>query len=151
MKVTTETIDAYMEQLPDDRKEVMKKLHITVLSNLPKGFEAQINYGMIGYVVPHSIYPAGYHCNPKLPLPFINIASQKNGISFFHMGIYADVVLLNWFQSEYPKHCKSKLDMGKSCIRFKKAENIPFDLLAELVRKMSVADWIKTYELGVEK
>ena len=145
------TIDAYLEQLPDDRKESMKKLHNTVLSNLPKGFEPQMNYGMIGYVVPHRIYPSGYHCNPELPLPFMGIASQKNGISFYHMGIYADADLLNWFQTEYPKHCKTKLDMGKSCIRFKKPENIPFDLLAELVRKMSVKDWIKTYETGLKR
>lgn len=151
MQSKAATIDAYMEQLPDDRKETMKKLHTTVLSSLPKGFEPQINYGMIGYVVPHSVYPAGYHCDPKLPLPFINIASQKNGISFYHMGIYADADLLNWFQTEYPKHCKTKLDMGKSCIRFKKPENIPFDLLAELVRKMSVKDWIKTYETGLKR
>lgn len=151
MQSKAAAIDAYMEQLPDDRKEAMKKLHNTVLSNLPKGFEPQINYGMIGYVVPHSVYPAGYHCDPKLPLPFMNIASQKNGISFYHMGIYADADLLNWFQTEYPKHCRTKLDMGKSCIRFKKLENIPFDLLAELVKKMSVKDWIKAYELGLKR
>lgn len=151
MQSKADTIEDYINQLPEDRIDVMKKLHHTVLTNLPKGFEPQMNYGMIGYVVPHALYPAGYHCNPKLPLPFMNIASPKNGVSFYHMGIYADADLLNWFQTEYPKHCKTKLDMGKSCIRFKKPENIPFDLLAELVRKMSVKDWIKTYETGLKR
>lgn len=151
MQSKAETIEAYMEHLPDDRKGVMQKLHNIIISNLPKGFEQQMNYGMIGYVVPHSIYPAGYHCDPKLPLPFMGIASQKNAISLYHMGIYADASLLEWFQTEYPKHCKTKLDMGKSCIRFKKPENIPFELLAELVGKMSVKDWIKTYESSFRK
>jgi hypothetical protein len=151
MQSKVETIEAYMEQLPEDRKGVMQKLHNIILSNLPKGFEPQMSYGMVGYVVPHSIYPSGYHCDPKLPLPFISIASQKNTISLYHMGIYADANLLNWFQTEYLKHCKTKLDMGKSCIRFKKPENIPFELLAELVGKMSVKDWIKTYESSFRK
>lgn len=151
MQSKADTIEDYINQLPEDRIDVMKKLHHTVLINLPEGFEPQMNYGMIGYVVPHALYPAGYHCNPKLPLPFMNIASQKNGVSFYHMGMYADADLLSWFQLAYPKHCKTKLDMGKSCIRFKKPENIPFDLLAELVRKMSVKDWIDTYESGLKR
>jgi hypothetical protein len=151
MQSKSETIESYMEHLADDRKLVMQKLHNIILSNLPKGFESQMSYGMVGYVVPHSIYPSGYHCDPKLPLPFMGIASQKNAISFYHMGIYADAVLLEWFRNEYPKHSKTKLDMGKSCIRFKKPENIPFELLAELVGKMSVKDWIKTYEKGLKR
>ncbi len=151
MQRKSETIEAYLEHLPDDRREVMKKLHDTIMSNLPKGFEPQMSYGMIGYVVPHSVYPSGYHCDPKLPLPFMSIASQKNAVSFYHMGIYADGGLLEWFQSEYPNHSKTKLDMGKSCIRFKKPENIPFELLAELVKKMSAEEWIKTYETILKK
>ena len=105
-----------------------------------------MNYGMIGYIVPHSTYPNGYHCNPKLPLPFINLASQKNFIALYHMGIYANPQLLDWFVAEYPKHSTQKLDMGKSCIRFKKMDQIPFDLIAELMQKITVNEWIKCYE-----
>lgn len=110
-----------------------------------------MSYGMIGYVVPHSIYPSGYHCSPDLPLPFINVASQKNFIAFYPMGIYADQNLYDWFVGEYPKHCKRKLDMGKSCIRFNKMHDIPYELLAELVKKMSVFDWITLYEKKFKK
>lgn len=151
MPNTYETVDSYIEQLPEDRKEVFEKLRQTILENLPKGFAEVISYGMIGYVVPHSIFPHGYHCNPKLPLPFINIASQKNFIAFYHMGIYADPTLLEWFTAEYPKHSKRKLDMGKSCIRFKKLDEIPFALIAELVAKITVKDWIKLYESKLKK
>ena len=136
----------YIEQLPPERQEPMRQLRKTILDNLPEGFEETISYGMIGYVVPHSLYPAGYHCDTKLPLPFMNIASQKNFIAFYHMGIYANPDLLAWFQAEFPKHVKTKLDMGKSCIRFKKPEQIPFALLGELVTKMTPEDWIDLYE-----
>jgi hypothetical protein len=131
--------------------DVMNALRDVILKQLPQGFEECINYGMIGYVVPHSIYPAGYHCDPKLPLPFMNIANQKSFIAFYHMGIYANEQLFNWFVAEYPKHCKTKLDMGKSCIRFKKLDDIPFELIAELAGKVSVSDWIKTYETAFKK
>ena len=109
-------------------------------------FIAAISYGGLGYVVPHSLYPAGYHCKPAEPLPFAAIASQKNSINLYHMGIYSDPALLEWFVSEYPKHCRQKLDMGKSCIRFKKPEDIPFALIGELMKKMSVQQWISLYE-----
>jgi hypothetical protein len=110
------------------------------------GFEERMSYGMIGYVVPKSLYPAGYHCDPKLPLPFVNIASQKNFIALYHMGIYTNPELLQWFQSEYAQQCKYKLDMGKSCVRFKRMDDIPFDLIAELMGKMTPEDWINRYE-----
>lgn len=126
-------------------------MHQVIINNLPKGFEAGISYGGVGYVVPHSVYPAGYHCKPSEPFPFAGIASQKNYINFYHMGIYSNNELLEWFVKEYPKHCKQKLDMGKSCVRFKKAEAIPFDLIGELMRKISVKDWIKTYESKLKK
>jgi hypothetical protein len=129
----------------------MQKLRQTILENLPKGFIEEMNYGMVGYVVPHSIYPAGYHCDTKMPLPFMNIASQKNFIALYHMGIYANTELLNWFTTEYPKHVKTKLDMGKSCIRFKKPEQIPFDLIGQLCSKMQVEDWIALYEKNYKK
>lgn len=109
-----------------------------------------MSYGMLGYVVPHSLYPDGYHCDPKLPLPFMNIASQKNFIAVYHMGVYADPKLLKWFTTEYAKHSKLKLDMGKSCIRFKKVDEIPFKLFAELASKMTPRDWIALYEKNLK-
>lgn len=141
----------YIDSLPDERKEPMHELRETISKNLPRGFTETINYGMIGYVVPHAIFPAGYHCDPKQPLPFINIASQKNFIALYHMGLYANQELLDWFVGEYPKHCKTKLDMGKSCIRFKKPEHIPYALLGELAAKMSVEDWIGLDEGNMRK
>jgi hypothetical protein len=124
----------------------MTELRDVILKNLPKGFAEVMSYGMIGYVVPHKLYPNGYHCNPKLPLPFANIASQKNFIALYHMGVYANPELLKWFTAEYKKRVPSKLDMGKSCIRFKNPEEIPFELIGELMRKMSPKDWIAVYE-----
>ena len=146
MQSTALTPQQYLDSLPEERKEPMNQLRKVILDNLPQGFSEEMSYGMIGYVVPHSIYPAGYHCNPKLPLPFINIASQKNFIALYHMGIYLNQSIYDWFLSEYPKHSKAKLDMGKSCIRFKKTDQIPFQLIAQLVSKMSVKNWVETYE-----
>ncbi|TGM02345.1 DUF1801 domain-containing protein [Leptospira jelokensis] len=140
------SIEEYIESLSEERKTVFSKLRKVVKTNLPKGFEETFQYNMIGYVVPKKMYPAGYHVTPELALPFLHIASQKNGLALYHMGIYADPKLLKWFQTEYPKHCKTKLDMGKSCIRFKKIEGIPWDLVGELVSKMSPKDWIALYE-----
>ena len=145
------TVENYIEQLPEDRKTAMQELRKIFSENLPEGFQECMSYGMIGYVVPHSIYPAGYHCDVKLPLPFLNLASQKSHIAVYHMGIYADSELLRWFQQEYSKQVKGKLDMGKSCIRFKKPELIPYNLFAELARKMSVQDWISIYEKNYKK
>ena len=151
MQSTATTVSAYLEEIPEERKDALKKLRETILKNIPKGFVEQMTYGMIGYVVPHSIYPNGYHCTPELPLPFISFASQKNFIAVYHMGIYANPELLNWFVTEYPKHSTQKLDMGKSCIRFKKANQIPFELIAELAQKMSVQEWITCYESQIIK
>lgn len=143
--------DQYVNSLPEDRKEAITQLRKIILKNIPKGFHEAISYGMLGYVIPHKLYPAGYHCNPELPLPFISLASQKNFIALYHMGMYADKKLLDWFTSEYPKHSKAKLDMGKSCIRFKKIDQIPFKLIEELVKKMTVKDWITIYEKEVKR
>jgi len=145
------TPEQYIKELPTDRKEPVSKLRETVLKNLPKGFKEIIGYGMLGYVVPHEIYPAGYHCDPKLALPFMNIASQKNFIALYHMGIYGSPELLKWFTAEYAKQSPSKLDMGKSCIRFKKPEHIPYKLIGELVKKLSVKDWINLYEKNLNR
>lgn len=146
MQSTAKNVKDYLKELPEDRAPYFIKLRDTILKNIPKGFEEGIGYGMIGYVVPHTLYPEGYHCDPKLPLPFVSIASQKNFIALHHMGIYASPKLLEWFVTEYPKHCKTKLDMGKGCIRFKKADQIPYDLIAELMQKINVKDWIKMYQ-----
>lgn len=148
---TAKSVEQYLEEVPEERKEAIKKLREVIVKNLPKGFSEQMGYGMAGYAVPHSIYPSGYHCDPKQPLPFAGFASQKNFIAFYHMGIYANPELLNWFVSEYPKHSKAKLDMGKSCVRFKKPDNIPFDLIGELMSKISVEGWIECYERNLKK
>jgi len=150
MKIEANNPIDYISNLPEERQEAMSRLRQTILDNLPKGFEETMSYGMIGYVVPHSIYPEGYHCTPELPLPFMSIASQKNFVALYHMGIYADKELYDWFVVEYPKHVKTKLDMGKSCIRFKKIETIPYDLIAELCTRMTVKQWIELYERNVK-
>lgn len=149
MKYEATTVDAYIDQLPEERKEVMTKLRSILQENLPNGFKEVIGYKMPAYVVPHETYPNGYHCDPKLPLPFISIASQKNFVALYHMGIYANKELMDWFVAEYPKHCKYKLDMGKSCIRFKKMIDIPYDLITQLAQKMSPQDWIDLYEANL--
>ena len=151
MQSSALTPEAYIESLPDDRKAVLSELRRIIKKNLPKGFSEEMSYGHIGYVVPHKLYPAGYHCDPKLPLPFLSIASQKNFIAVYHMGIYGDPKLLKWFTDEFPKHSKTKLDMGKSCIRFKKPEHIPFALIGELCTKISVERWIECYESNFTK
>lgn len=140
-----------LASLPEDRKEIMEKLIAVFDQHLPQGFEKTLSFGMIGYVVPHSTYPAGYHCKPAEPLPFLSMASQKAAISLYHMGIYADQEILDWFVAQYPLHCKSKLDMGKSCIRFKKLDDIPWDLLAELAKKSTPTSWVNLYESKFRK
>lgn len=151
MKANGKTVKEILINLPADRVEPFNKLHDVIVKNLPKGFEAAISYGGLGYVVPHELYPPGYHCKPSEPLPFAGIASQKNSINFYHMGIYADPDLLKWFVTEYPRHSKQKLDMGKSCIRFKKLDDIPYKLIGELMKKMSVKKWITIYETKLKK
>jgi uncharacterized protein YdhG (YjbR/CyaY superfamily) len=144
------TVPEYMKALPAERQAALKKLRKTIRDHLPAGFKETLGYGMPAYVVPHKLYPDGYHCDPKLPLPFLNFASQKNFVALYHMGIYADPKLLAWFQKQWPKHCSTKLDMGKSCIRFKKPDSIPFELVGELCEKMTVDDWVALYEKNVK-
>ncbi|WP_194767226.1 DUF1801 domain-containing protein [Tamlana sp. I1] len=151
MQYQAESPEDYISQLPEDRKAPISKLREVIKENLPKGFQEGIQYGMVGYFVPHSIYPDGYHCNPKEPLPFMSFASQKNSINLYHSGIYAIPELYDWFVAEYPKYSKLKLDMGKSCIRFKKVEAIPFELIAELCQKLTVEEWIAVYEKAIKK
>lgn len=151
MQSSATTVEDYLQSLPADRQQVMVKLRNVILKNLPKGFKETIGYGMMAYVVPHSIFPDGYHCNPKLPLPFINLASQKGFIALYHMGIYAHEPLLKWFTAQYPKHSLSKLDMGKSCIRFKKLNDIPYELVGELCSKLTPEQWIAIYKKNFKK
>lgn len=146
MSSSATTPEEYIASLPNDRKDVIQKIRMVIQENLPTGFSEEIQYGMLGYVVPHSLYPPGYHCDPKIALPFMSLASQKNFVALYHMGIYSDKTLLDWFISEYPKHSSRKLDMGKSCIRFKKIEEIPYDLIGQLAAKMTPEDWIRLYE-----
>ena len=151
MQSKATTIEQYIAEIPAGRQQAIIELRKVIKKNLPKGFKEGMGYGMIGYVVPHSIYPAGYHCTPKLPLPFMGIASQKNFIAVYHMGVYANPDLLKWFTAEYSKAGVGKLDMGKSCIRFKKTENIPYKLIGELASKVTVEKWIAYYEKAIKK
>ncbi len=150
MQSKAETPDQYITELADDRKEAVSKLRKTISKNLPKGFKEEMSYGMIGWVVPHKLYPTGYHCDPKLPLPFLGLALQKNYISFYHMGLY-DGPLLEWFRAEWAKVAGKKLDMGKCCVRFKKPEEIPFELIGELVSKVTPSEWIGIYESTIKR
>jgi len=151
MQYEASSPEDYINQVPEERQQGLKKLRITILENLPIGFEEGIQYGMIGYYVPHGIYPDGYHCKPSEPLPFMSFASQKNSINIYHSGLYALPDLYEWFVSEFPKHSTCKLDMGKSCIRFKKVQDIPFKLIGELASKLTVKEWITVYENQIKK
>ena len=151
MQYKADSPEDYISQLPEERKAPMTKLHNLIKKHMPKGLESGMGYGMPAYYVPKSIYPPGYHCKPFPPLPFINIASQKNFIALYHSGLYAKKELYDWFVAEYPKHAKYKLDMGKSCVRFKKVDDIPYDLITELLGKMTVEEWIKIYETAIKK
>lgn len=151
MTINANSPEEYIDKVPEDRREYFSKLRNVILANLPDGFEECMTYGMIGYIVPYSIYPNGYHCEPKQPLPFLSISSQKNFIALYHSGIYAIPELLDWFVSEYPKHSRRKLDIGKSCVRFKKAEEIPYELIAELVKQINPHRWIEVYEMNINR
>ena len=146
MQSKATTVEKYLAELPADRQKPMAELRKVIKKNIPKGFQEGMGYGMIGYVVPHSKYPAGYHCNPKQPLPFISLASQKNYISVYHMGVYGDNELGKWFAKEYQKADIGKLDMGKCCIRFKNPEKIPYKLIGELASKITPEEWVAYYE-----
>ena len=151
MKTKVETPQQYIEQLADERKIAVGQLRKVILNNLPKGFFETLSGGMIAFVVPLSVYPDGYHCDPKQPLPFISIASQKRHIALYHMALYADDKLLTWFTDQYPNHSKAKLDMGKSCVRFKKPDLIPFELIGELCSKVTTERWIEIYENNIKR
>lgn len=151
MQIQADSVEDYISKIPEERQEVFRKIFNAVNDNLPQGFKENISYGMVGWAVPLETYPAGYHCTLGSPLPFISLASQKNFIALYHMGIYAKPELLDWFVAEFPKYSKRKLDMGKSCIRFKNRDDIPFELLAEVSKKITVQDWISIYETKFKK
>lgn len=143
------TVNQYIEELPIDRKAAFSTLRNEILKNLPDGYKESLGYGMVQYCVPLSVYPAGYHCNPEMPLGLMSLANQKNFIAVYHMGIFSDEKLLKWFVDTYTKNVTGKLDMGKACIRFKKIDNIPFKLIGELASKLTVEEWIKKYEAAL--
>ena len=138
--------ESYIDQQPVERQIVLRNIRSVILANLPFGFVEVIQYGMIGYVVPHTLYPSGYHVNPKEPLPFMGLANQKNYIALYHLGIYAQQQLLKWFELEYAAQNIGKLDMGKSCIRFKNLTHVPIELIAELCQRMSLTEYVALYE-----
>jgi len=145
MQSEAKNFEEYLAELPDDQKEPIQKMVEVIRKNLPEGFGEELGYGMLAWVIPFSLHPAGYHANPKVPVPFINLASQKNHIGFYHMGLYGSSPLLDWFLAEWPKHSKRKLDMGKACVRFKKAGDIPFELIGELCTKITPIQWLDIY------
>ncbi len=151
MGTTTSTPDQYVAALPADRAEAMNLLRETLRRHLPEGFEEAMSYGMPAFVVPLSRYPAGYHCKKGEPLPFISIASQKNYIALHHIGLYMSKPLLDWFTGEWANRTSAKLDMGKGCVRFKKPEAIPFELIGQLAEKLTPDEWITLYESALKK
>lgn len=151
MQSNATTPEEYIDSLPEDRKIIISQLRKMILKNLPKGFKEGMGYGMITYCVPHSLYPPGYHVDPKLPLGFICVASQKNHIAIYHMGLYASGSFLEWFRDEWKKVSTKNLDMGKSCIRFKKPLDVPLELIGRLAAKISPQEWIEMYEKALHK
>jgi hypothetical protein len=151
MQSKAATVKEYVDSLPEDRKKAISELRKAINKNLPKGFKEEMSYGMIGYVIPHKLYPKGYHCDPSKPLPYMNVGSQKNFIAVHAMNVYGDKKLLDWFVKEYPKHSKAKLDMGKACIRFKKMDDIPYKLIGELAGKVSAEKWIAVMDKFAKK
>lgn len=147
MQSTALTVDQYIAELQEHQQEPVTRLRQILKETLePMGFMEMMQYGMMGYVVPYSLYPPGYHCKPAQPLPFIGLAGQKQYIALYHMGIYADPELLAWFEAQYIAATGKTVDMGKSCIRFKKTAVIPYDLIQALATKMTPEAWIATYE-----
>lgn len=146
MLIEVGTFEDYLAALPENRKEAVERLHQVIVEQLPAGFEVGILGAMINYYVPLAAYPDGYHCTPGEPLPFLALASQKAHIALYHMGLYMDEELATWFVKEYQAQVPTKLDMGKSCVRMKNPKNIPYELIGDLVSKMSMERYIELYE-----
>jgi uncharacterized protein YdhG (YjbR/CyaY superfamily) len=150
MTSSAKTVDEYIAALPDDRRAAIGKIRAVIRKNLPKGYAEQMQYGMIGYVVPHKIYPPGYHCKPEDPLPFAALASQKNHMALYLMSAYQTVGMADWIKEKFAASGK-KLDMGKSCIRFKKLEDLPLEVIGEAVALVPVADYVAHYQAAIRK
>lgn len=151
MQSAATTVKAYLEELPADRRDVISRLRQEIRKNIPEGFKEEMNYGMIGYVVPHKLYPAGYHCDPKMPLPFMSVASQKNFVAVYHMGVYSMPAINKWFVEACARAGITKLDMGKSCIRFKNLSKIPYEVIGQLASKIKPEEWIAYYEKVIKR
>ncbi|MBL8809425.1 MAG: DUF1801 domain-containing protein [Planctomycetaceae bacterium] len=145
MQSKATTVDQYLKEIPADRRNDINAVRGVLKANLPEGYEEIMQYGMIGYVVPHRLFPQGYHCDPRQPLCFAGLASQKNHLSLYLMPLYGESPELTWFETEWKKSGK-KLDMGKCCIRFKKADDIPIDLIGKLVARWPVSRWTEIYQ-----
>jgi hypothetical protein len=143
------TVDKYLAELPEDRRAAIQAVRLVILKNLDKGYEEGMQYGMIGYYVPYKLYPAGYHCDPKQPLPFASLASQKNHMAVYLMCIYGSPKDEEWFRKEWAKTGK-KLDMGKSCVRFRKLEDLPLDVIGKAVARVPVKEYIGYYESNIK-
>ena len=141
-KSTATTVQYYLTSLPPDRREAISAVRKVILANLPKGYEECMTYGMIGYVVPHSIFPAGYHCDPKTPLPFANLGSQKNHMAIYLMTVYGDKATEQWFRKAWQATGK-KLDMGKACVRFKKIEDVPLEVIGQAIARVPVKQYVE--------
>jgi hypothetical protein len=139
------TVEQYLFELPDDRRQAVEAVREVILANLDQDYEEGMQYGMIGYYVPHRVYPAGYHCDPKQPLPFAALASQKNYMSLYLMCVYGDSPHAKWFQDAWAKTGK-KLDMGKSCVRFKRLEDLALDVIGEAIRRVPARKYIEFCE-----
>lgn len=144
------TVKEYLSSLPADRRAALSAVRAVIRKNLDKGYKEGLQYGAIGYYVPHSVYPAGYHCDPKQPLPFVGLGSQKNHMSFGIMTLYLDPEADAWFRREWAKTGK-KLDMGKVCIRFRKLEDLPLELIGRAIARVPVADCVALYEAARNK
>ena len=145
-KAKQDSPEAYILRQPPERIDALNRLRETILLHLPSGFEETMQYGMITYVVPKSLFPAGYHVNPSDPLPFLSLANQKQYIALYHLGLYARPDLFKWFSDSYAALAVGKLDIGKSCIRFKNTSKIPYDLIAALCEKLTPEAFVAIYQ-----
>ena len=150
MQSKSKSVKEYLAELPPERRAAIQTVREVILKNLPKGYEEVMQYGMIGYVVPHRIYPAGYHCDPKLPLPFAALASQKNHMAVYFIHIYLHKEAESWFRQTY-KASGKKLNMGKSCVRFEKLEDLPLEVIGKAVAKVPVKNYIELYEKAIKR
>jgi len=150
MQSKATTVEQYLAELPEDRRAALQAVRQVILKNLDKDYEEGMGYGMMGYFVPHRMFPAGYHCDPKQPLPFAGLASQKNYMSVYLMCTYGESGEEKWFRAAWAKTGK-KLDMGKSCIRFKKLEDLALDVIGEAIRRVPAKAYIEHYQSVMQK